>query len=331
MDTKIVTAEPMNSPAFENAPAKEVSKDSPREKRTPFTHTKSPKYDVHGWIVLDKSLHMTSTHAVAVVKRLTQAKKAGHAGTLDPLATGILPIALGDATKTVPFIMDGQKTYLFTVTWGTQTTTDDGEGQPLHTSDKRPSQAEVEALLSGFTGHIQQIPPRFSAIKVEGERAYDLSRAGEIVELNAREVHVVSLTILSHEPNATVFEAHCGKGTYVRSLARDMGEILGCYGYISALRRTAVGPFTLEDAVNVPALEEAPLKALHPTVRAVAGLPSLNVSAQAAGRIRRGQSCIIRDPSAPLTAETVCALEGPHLIAIGSVEGGEFLPRRVFR
>jgi tRNA pseudouridine55 synthase len=321
----IVTAK-----SFENVSNPRKAMPSERN-RTQIPHVRTPKYDIHGWIVLDKGLHMTSTHAVAVMKRLTQAKKAGHAGTLDPLATGILPIALGDATKTVPYIMDGRKTYLFTVTWGTQTTTDDGEGQALLTSEKRPSQADVEALLPRFTGLIQQIPPRFSAIKVEGERAYDLSRAGEVVELKPREVHVETLRIVDHTGDTTIFEAQCGKGTYVRSLARDMGEILGCYGFVSALRRTAVGPFHLEDAVTLDQLEEAPMRSLVPTARAVADLPSLQITPQAAHRLRRGQSCLVRAPDAPLAADTVCALEGPHLIAIGSIENGEFLPRRVFR
>lgn len=169
------------------------------------------KRDVHGWLILDKPVGMTSTHAVAIVKRVFRAKKAGHAGTLDPLASGCLPIALGEATKTVPYVMDGEKAYRFTVNWGTETTTDDTEGTPTKTSDKRPGRAEVEALLPRFTGAIQQVPPQFSAIKIDGERAYDLARDGETVKLEAREVVIDRLEIVSHTNEATVIEAECGK------------------------------------------------------------------------------------------------------------------------
>lgn len=289
------------------------------------------KRDIHGWIILDKGLHMTSTHAVAVVKRLMQAKKAGHAGTLDPLATGILPIALGDATKTVPFVMDGRKAYRFTVTWGTQTTTDDAEGSAIHTSDVRPTRAQIEALLPTFIGLIQQTPPQFSAIKIEGERAYDLSRAGETVALQAREVNVDNLLIVEHTGDTTVFDALCGKGTYVRAIARDMGQKLGCFGFVSALRRTMVGPFSLHDAVSTEKLEELLLNAVLPTARAIEGLTSIHVSAQAAQRLRRGQTCLVRSHDVPLDVDHVCAMEGPHLVALGHIEAGEFLPKRVFR
>ncbi len=216
------------------------------------------KRDVHGWVVLDKPVGMTSTHAVSVVKRAFSAKKAGHAGTLDPLASGLLPIALGEATKTVPFVMDGRKAYQFTVAWGTQTNTDDTEGSVIATSDKRPDEAAIVALLPRFTGTIMQTPPKFSAIKIAGERAYDLARDGEDVELQARPVEIDALSIVSHDGATTTFEAECGKGTYVRAIARDLGLALGCLGHVAHLRRTRVGPFAVADAAAVETLRESP-------------------------------------------------------------------------
>ena len=199
---------------------------------------------MHGWLVLDKPVGMTSTHAVSVVKRLFQAKRAGHAGTLDPLASGLLPIALGEATKTVPFVMDGRKIYRFTVRWGEERDTDDAEGRVAATSAERPSADAIRALLPRFTGTIEQVPPRFSAVKIEGERAYDLARDGEVVELAPRPVEIHRLELVeTPDPDHAVFAAECGKGTYVRALARDMGRALGCLGHVAALRRTAVGPF----------------------------------------------------------------------------------------
>src|SRR3712207_353694 len=180
------------------------------------------KRDVNGWIILDKGVGMTSTHAVAVVKRGLSAKKAGHAGTLDPLASGILPIALGEATKTVPFVMDGRKSYVFTVAWGAETNTDDTEGEIVERTDRVPERPEIEALLPRFTGSIEQVPPRFSAIKIQGERAYDLARDGEVVELTPRRVEIDRLAVVAHAGNRTVLAADCGKGTYVRAIARDL-------------------------------------------------------------------------------------------------------------
>src|SRR3954470_16238783 len=191
----------------------------PSDQRPP----RPKKRDVNGWVVLDKGVGMTSTHAVAVVKRALNAKKAGHAGTLDPLASGILPIALGEATKTVPFVMDGQKSYVFTVTWGVETDTDDAEGRPVQATNRAPSAEEVAALLPRFTGPIEQVPPRFSAVKIQGERAYDLARDGEVVELAARRVEIDRLALVAHEGNRSVLKADCGKGTYVRAIARDLG------------------------------------------------------------------------------------------------------------
>ena len=199
---------------------------------------------VHGWLIFDKPLNMTSTEAVGTIKRLFDAQKAGHAGTLDPLATGVLPLALGEATKTVSFAMDGEKSYQFTVRWGAQTSTDDSEGEVVETSEARPKVADIEAALENFRGPILQVPPRFSAIKIAGNRAYDLARDGEPVELEAREVTINTLELIDHvDPSTAVFEAECGKGTYVRAIARDLGRVLGCHGHVSALRRTRALPW----------------------------------------------------------------------------------------
>ena len=205
-----------------------------------MTARTSTRKDVHGWVVLDKPSGMNSTHAVSRLKRIFNAKKAGHAGTLDPLATGILPIAFGEATKTVPFVQDGEKAYRFTVRWGTETDTDDADGRIAAQSDLRPAAAEILALLPGFIGTILQLPPSYSAIKINGERAYDLARDGEAPVLTPRPVTIHALDLLSAGPDEAVFEARCGKGTYVRAIARDLGRSLGCYGHVSALRRTRV-------------------------------------------------------------------------------------------
>ena len=205
----------------------------------PNNQPRRDKRDVHGWIVLDKPIGMTSTQAVAVVKRLFQAKRAGHAGTLDPLASGGLPIALGEATKTVPFVMDGRKRYQFTVAWGEERDTDDTEGRVTKSSEARPSAEAIRELLPQFTGLIEQTPPQYSAIKIQGERAYDLARDGETVDLKPRPVEIHRLDLVEQTDSThSVFEAECGKGTYVRALARDIGRLLGCYGHICALRRT---------------------------------------------------------------------------------------------
>ena len=196
---------------------------------------KKQRADVHGWIALDKPLGMTSTHAVAVVRRLLNAKKAGHAGTLDPLASGLLPLAFGEATKTVPYVVDGEKAYRFTVTFGIETDTDDSEGRVVSQSDQRPSESEILAALPRFTGSVTQVPPRFSAIKIDGERAYDLARGGEAVELQPRIVEIHTLTLVSFDGQSAVLEAECGKGTYVRAIARDL-ERLGGAVHVVATR-----------------------------------------------------------------------------------------------
>ncbi|WP_353181056.1 tRNA pseudouridine(55) synthase TruB [Bosea sp. (in: a-proteobacteria)] len=291
------------------------------------------KRDVHGWVVLDKPIGMTSTHAVSVVKRAFSAKKAGHAGTLDPLASGLLPIALGEATKTVPFVMDGRKAYQFTVAWGTQTDTDDTEGRVIATSEKRPEEAAIAALLPRFTGTILQTPPKFSAIKIAGERAYDLARDGEEVELEARPVEIDSLVIVSHDGATTTFEAECGKGTYVRAIARDLGLALGCLGHVAHLRRTRVGPFTVAEAAGVETLRESPesaLAALQPVKAALTLIPEVVLHRDAANRLKRGQSALLRGAGAPVELQAAYATCAGTLIATGSVENGEFVPHRVF-
>lgn len=289
--------------------------------------------DVNGWVILDKGVGMTSTHAVAVVKRAFNAKKAGHAGTLDPLASGILPIALGEATKTVPYVMDGRKAYVFTVTWGIETDTDDAEGRPVATSDARPDRALVEAALPAFIGAIEQVPPRYSAIKIAGERAYDLARDGEIVELTARPVQIDLLTVLEHSGDHTVIAAECGKGTYVRAIARDLGRVLGCYGHVSALRRTRVGPFAEADSCSVATLEEngpdGNASHLQPVETALDGIPSVGISRDVAMRLMRGQSALLRGHDAPMEGKAFATCNG-ILVALGDVERGELVPHRVF-
>jgi len=303
----------------------------PDERQSPSQRPK--KRDVHGWVVLDKPVGMTSTHAVAVVKRAFAAKKAGHAGTLDPLASGLLPIALGEATKTVPFVMDGRKAYQFTVSWGSQTETDDTEGKVIATSDARPQEAAILALLPRFTGTILQVPPKYSAIKIAGERAYDLARDGEDVQLEPRPVEIDALRIVSHDGATTTFEAECGKGTYVRAIARDLGLALGCLGHVAHLRRTRVGPFAIADAVAVDRLREGPDQAqaaLLPVKAALALIPEIAVSRDGMLRLKRGQSVLLRGRDAPIDSDAVYATSGGVLIATGSVDRGELVPHRVF-
>lgn len=250
--------------------------------------------NINGWINLDKPVGVTSTQALAIVKRALNPMKAGHAGTLDPLASGILPLALGEATKTVPYVQDALKIYEFTVTWGEQRSTDDAEGTAVASSDARPSREQVEAILPAFIGDIEQTPPQFSAIKVDGERAYDIARDGGVVELKSRPVYIETLTIRAHDGASTAFECLCGKGTYVRSLARDMGVKLGCYGYISALRRAAVGAFTTENAITLdffqnPDHKPSPEEVVLPLQTALDDIPALALKEEEAARLKQGQ------------------------------------------
>jgi tRNA pseudouridine55 synthase len=307
---------------------------APRAEPRPLREPRPKRRDVNGWLVLDKGVGMTSTHAVAVVKRAFNAKKAGHAGTLDPLASGILPIALGEATKTVPFVMDGRKSYVFSIAWGVETDTDDSEGKPVQAMNRSPEREEIEALLPRFTGTIEQVPPRFSAIKVQGERAYDLAREGETIELQPRTVEIARLSVMKHAGDRSILEAECGKGTYVRALARDLGRAIGCLGHIAALRRTRVGPFSEEEAVTVAELTEAaargdPTSVLRPVDSALGELPLVAVSRDMAGRLMRGQSIILRGRDAPMAGKAYATCGGV-LVAVGDIEKGELVPHRVF-
>ncbi len=294
---------------------------------------------LNGWVVLDKPLGMTSTQALATVKRLYDAQKAGHAGTLDPLATGILPLAFGEATKTVPFAVDGKKAYRFTVRWGVQTTTDDAEGTPVETSSARPSRPEIEALLGRFIGEIMQVPPCFSAIKIDGQRAYDLARDGEVVVLEARPVTVDRLELMeTPDADTAIFEAGCGKGTYVRAIARDMGRTLGCYGHVIALRRTSVGPFHEMNAVTLDELRAASEaenggdlgQFLMPVETALDAVPELSVTSTDAANLTMGRSVLIRGRDAPILSGPMFATCKGRIVALGEVEKGALHPTRVF-
>jgi tRNA pseudouridine55 synthase len=294
------------------------------------------KGTVHGWVVLDKPYGMTSTQAVGAMKRIFGTPKAGHAGTLDPLASGMLPIALGEATKTVPYVMDGDKLYRFTVRWGEETTTDDAEGEVVRASDHRPTAEEIDAVLGEFEGEILQTPPAFSAIKVDGERAYDLARAGETFELEARPVTVHRLDLVDcPDADTAVFEAECGKGTYVRAIARDMGRRLGTAGHVIELRRLVVGPFGEEDMVSLDTLQAAleadgdALSLLTPIEAALANLPQLDVTSDQAVRLRNGNPVLLRGRDAPAEEEAVGVFERGRLIALAKVEHGELKPVRL--
>ncbi len=293
--------------------------------------------DVSGWLILDKPVGMTSTQAVSVVRRLFGSNKAGHAGTLDPLASGCLPIALGEATKTVPFVQDGRKVYRFTVRWGVQTDTDDAEGQPIASSDHRPTAEAVAAALPHFTGDIMQVPPVYSALKIDGERAYDLARDGETVTLEARPVSIHRLDLIAADADTAVLEAECGKGTYVRSLARDLGLRLGTFGHVTALRRLVVGPFDEISLVPLAdlqaAAEEGPQACdayLRPVADALFDLPEIALTGADAGRVMRGQPVLLRGRDAPYLGGMAYATSAGRLLAIGDIDQGALHPKRVF-
>jgi len=292
------------------------------------------KRPVSGWVVLDKPYNMTSTQAVGKVRWLFGAAKAGHAGTLDPLATGILPIALGEATKAVPQVQDGTKVYRFAIQWGTSTTTDDAEGSVVASSPVRPSEAALTAVLPRFTGTIWQRPPIFSALKVDGERAYDLARAGEDVQLEARQIDVDAIAILEHGTEKSVLEVTCGKGTYVRSLARDIAETLGTNGHVASLHRAAVGPFHDKDALTVDQLESLDLEArdalLKPVAAGFADLPEIVLSSQQAAAVRHGNAVLLTGAGAPVSLDECWASFAGAVLATGWVEFGQFKCRRVF-
>jgi tRNA pseudouridine55 synthase len=296
---------------------------------------------IHGWLIIDKPLGLSSAGAVGKVRRLTGAAKVGHGGTLDPLASGVLPIALGEATKTVSYAMDGRKVYRFTIRWGEARATDDAEGEVIETSDVRPSTAEIEAALAGFIGEIDQVPPIYSAVKVEGKRAYALARADQPVELDPRRILIKEFR-LTAEPDAdhAEFEVESGKGAYMRSLARDLARALGTVGHISALRRTAVGPFREADAISLDKLaalgHSAPLfEFLLPVETALDDIPALALTEEEGWCLRHGQS-VAALPVVSRASGTriepgavICAMSGGKPVALAQLEGAEIRPLRV--
>ncbi|WP_370335978.1 tRNA pseudouridine(55) synthase TruB [Parvularcula marina] len=307
---------------------------------------------VHGWLVLDKPYDLGSTEAVSKSKWLFEAQKAGHAGTLDPLATGILPIAFGEATKTVTYVQDGLKTYRFTARWGVATATDDAEGEVVAESDVRPTREDIEGVLGDFTGIVTQRPPAFSAIKIDGQRAYDLAREGEKVEVPEREVRIEDLRLVEMlSDDEAVLEAVTGKGTYVRALVRDLAQALGTVAHVSALRRTAVGPFTEDMAVRFEDMTGRPdTERLGPEDRegdytsfltgieaAMAEFPSVSIDRPAASRLQHGNDAILSIAEvAPLRQgnpediEPVLAVEGETPVAVCRLEGMKLRPVKVF-
>ena len=298
---------------------------------------------ISGWVNLDKPYDFGSTQAVGRVRRIFNAQKAGHAGTLDPLATGILPIALGEATKTVSFLMDADKAYRFTIEWGRTTASFDREGATTATSDVRPTPEQVAAVLPEFIGDILQVPPAFSAVKVDGERAYDPARAGETVELKAREISIYSARVVD-APDADHVEiaVECGKGTYVRAIVRDIAERLGACAHVSALRRTRVGPFDEDSAITLELLEDLGhkarcLEALLPVETALDDIPELAVTTEDAFKLKQGRPIVLvprqvealKARLSPGT-RTVSAMEGGSIVALCEMRAGKLEPSRVF-
>ena len=291
---------------------------------------KKPRLKISGWIALDKPYGMSSTQAVGKVRYLLNADKAGHGGTLDPLASGLLPIALGEATKTVQWAMDGRKVYQFTAAWGSETATDDLEGEVTKCSDLRPTREAIEALLPIFLGKIMQAPPAYSAIKIDGERAYDLARAGEAPEMQEREVHVESLKLLEAAADSASFEISCGKGTYIRSLARDMGRALGCLAHVSILRRTQVGGLKPEQMISLEMIETLGHKAALPIETVLDGIPALAVTGSDAAKLRQGQQVLLRGANAPISEAAVLVRTGTELVGIGEISQGSLKTKRLF-
>ncbi len=290
---------------------------------------------VHGWLVVDKPLGVTSSAVVNKAKWAFDAQKAGHAGTLDPLATGVLAIAFGEATKTVPYVTDSMKAYRFTVRLGQSTNTDDGEGEVIAQSDIRPSADEIRAALGAFSGDIMQVPPQYSAVKVDGQRAYKLARDGETMELAARPLFVESLEFVEMpDADHVVLEMVCGKGGYVRSIARDLGQALGCYGYVTALRRVWAGPFEVEDGISFETLDEmAKDRALDqyllPLEAGLNELPELPCTVEGAAKLRNGNPGMVMTADAEYGDECWTSLNGVP-VAIGIYKAGELHPKRVF-
>lgn len=291
--------------------------------------------DISGWLVVDKPAGLTSTAVVNKVRWAFDAKKAGHAGTLDPEATGVLAVALGEATKTVPFITDAMKAYTFTVTLGAATNTDDAEGEVIATSAERPSDEEIKEALLGFIGEIQQVPPKFSAVKVDGQRAYKLARDGEEVELSARPLWVEELVMLDRpDADHVMLEMTCGKGGYVRSIARDLGEKLGCLGHVQELRRIWSGPFDAEDGVTLEQIDDLAKSPeidqfLRPLEEGLADLTELKCTTEGATRLRNGNPGMVIASDVEYGDEAWASLEG-KAVAVGIYKAGELHPSRVF-
>lgn len=302
-----------------------------------MTKTKQTYRPVHGWLILDKPLGLTSTQALGRARKFVGGKKVGHGGTLDPLASGILPLAFGEATKLIPYVMDGEKEYLFSIIWGEQRTTDDAEGEVMAVSDCRPSEKDILLHLKDYVGEIDQTPPTFSAIKVGGQRAYDLARAGKPLEMVPRRVRIDALELLGcPSPDRADFRVRCGKGTYVRSLARDIALTLGTFGYVGALRRTKVGPFTLESAISLDKLEELShnglaQKALLEIGSALDDIPGLILTASEAQRLRSGQSLLLRpDQLSLMDAPVLLASHQGTPVALVEARAGSLVVVRGF-
>ncbi|WP_377192283.1 tRNA pseudouridine(55) synthase TruB [Ruegeria meonggei] len=291
--------------------------------------------DISGWLVVDKPAGMTSTAVVNKVRWAMDAKKAGHAGTLDPEATGVLAVALGEATKTVPYITDALKAYTFTVRLGQATNTDDAEGEVIATSDARPTDDEIKEALAPFIGETLQVPPKFSAVKIDGQRAYKLARDGEDVELAARPLWVEEL-VLVDRPDAdhVTLEMTCGKGGYVRSIARDLGAALGCHGHVRELRRIWSGPFEAKDGLSIEQIGEMAKSAalddhLHPLETGLTDLPELKCTPEGATRLRNGNPGMVLAADVEYGDEAWASLEG-QAVAVGIYKSGELHPSRVF-
>jgi tRNA pseudouridine55 synthase len=306
--------------------------------------------DISGWIVLDKPEEMTSTHAVSAIKRIFNANKAGHAGTLDPLASGILPIALGEATKTVPWLMEAEKIYFFTIKWGVSTDTQDREGKSTAESDVRPTADQIREALGGFLGEIEQVPPQFSAVKVDGERAYDIARSGESVELQPRTVVVYEAELVGTEgSDLATLKIRSGKGFYIRALVRDLAQKLGAEGHVWRLRRAAVGPFTEAQSVTLDELQVlgqkgAASERLKPVETALDDIPALAINGEDAFKLRQGRPIVLlphvvealkpkfrdRTIAGQDASRAALALFQGKAVALGDVRAGRFKPTRVF-
>ncbi len=291
--------------------------------------------DISGWLVIDKPAGWSSNAVVNKVRWAMEAKKAGHAGTLDPEATGVLAVALGEATKTVPYITDALKAYVFTVRLGQATNTDDTEGEVISTSDVRPTDAEITAALGAFVGDIMQVPPQFSAVKIDGERAYKLARDGEDIEIAARPLWVEELKFLRRiDADHVELEMTCGKGGYVRAIARDLGEALGCFGHVQVLRRIWSGPFDAEDGISMETVEKlartGDLDAfIRPLEEGLGDLPELRCTADAASKMRHGNPGMVLTSDVEYGDEAWASLDG-KAVAVGTYRAGELQPSRVF-